>query len=188
MNVEKTLITNFLSSRLCLQESQASFNSTEEEMFWNRGGRAGSLCTVQGGQTRLCELHRAPVLHPRGTGTLTPRRTPLHPLHQLGVTLQLCTRVINIPVLLQEDRTSVFLPLPLPRWYFNNQATAIQDNLRDRIKHQSFLCSTPCFTVLFQSIYEASSVCFYLWLQLNLQETCDKHNLPTGIVTLQTTD
>lgn len=126
MNVKKILITNFLNSRLCLQESQALFNSTEEKIFWNRGGRAGSLWTVQGGQTRLCELHRAPVLHPTGTGTPTPCRTPLHPLHQLGVTLQLCTRVINIPALLQKDRTSVFLPLLLLRWYFNNQATAIQ--------------------------------------------------------------
>lgn len=82
-----------LSSRLCLQESQAfSFNSTEGEIFWNRGGRAGSLpTTTQGGQTRPCELHRSPMPHTAASschgrwgswsGLGHPRRagTPLHP-------------------------------------------------------------------------------------------------------------
>lgn len=47
---------------------------------------------------------------------------------------------------------------------------------------------TPYFAVLFQSIYAASNVCFYLCLQLNLQETCGKHNLPIGNITPQATD
>lgn len=138
-----------LSSRLCLQESQAAFNLTEEEI-WDRGGRAGSLWIAHGCQRRLCELQ------PMGTGTATGTGTP-SPTGPLCTPSgwgdsQPCTRVIPVPVFLQEDKTSVFLPMPLLRWDFNNQATAIQYNLRYRLKQQHFFCSTPCFAVFFQSI------------------------------------
>jgi len=58
------------------------------------------------------------------------------------------------------------------------------------LNQPSFFCSTPCSAVLFQSIFEARSVVFffYLRLQLSLQETCGKRNLPTGNITLQATD
>lgn len=79
-----------LSSRWCLQGSQAlSFNSTEEEIFWNRGGRAGSCqTTTQGGQTRPCELHSSPMPHIAASGCHSPwgsrwgsRWAPGHPRH-----------------------------------------------------------------------------------------------------------
>lgn len=44
----------YKKARLCL--------TRQREKIWKRGGRAGSLWAVQGGQTRLWELHRAPLV------------------------------------------------------------------------------------------------------------------------------
>lgn len=102
-----------LSSSLCLQENQAlSFNSTEAEIFWNRGGRAGSLRTsTQGGQGRPCELHRSPVPHTAvsgcpagGTGAPTPSKTSSAPsCTSCGVTRGSTVQGWSpVPILLQE--------------------------------------------------------------------------------------
>lgn len=104
---------------LCLQERQAlSFNSSEEEIFCYRGGRAGWLpVTTQGGHAGC------PVPH---MTDLSPTTSGHWALHQAGLPLPLLHQWRSaMPELLWEYKTTSFLPLLLLKQYCNNQAIVI---------------------------------------------------------------